>query len=259
MNVKNAISLFKVDKLKVEIYPDRLSMGRQAALAVGEKLKILTSMQLNVRIVFAAAPSQNEFLSDLASTKGINWSRVTAFHMDEYIGLNNDAEQRFGNFLKIRIFDKVNFKKVNYINSQAENPNGECKRYSKLLNENPIDIVCLGIGENGHIAFNDPPFADFNDTKTVKIVKLDDVSRQQQVNDGCFASIEEVPKEAITLTIPAMFSAKYLFTVVPGLTKKTAVYKTLKGEINTDCPATILRKHDSAVLYLDSQSASKIY
>jgi len=259
MIVKNAISLFKVDKLKVEIYPDRLSMGRQAALAVSEKLKVLTSMQLNVRIVFAAAPSQNEFLSELASAKGINWSRVTAFHMDEYIGLNNNAEQKFGNFLKKRIFDKVNFKKVNYINSQSENPNGECKRYSELLNEAPIDIVCLGIGENGHIAFNDPAFADFNDTKTVKIVKLDDVSRQQQVNDGCFTSINEVPKEAITLTIPAMFSAKYLFTVVPGSTKKTAVYKTLYGKINSDCPATILRKHDNAVLYLDSQSASKIY
>ena len=259
MIVKNAISLFKVDKLKVEIYPDRLSMGRQAALAVSEKLKVLTSMQLNVRIVFAAAPSQNEFLSELASAKGINWSRVTAFHMDEYIGLNNNAEQKFGNFLKKRIFDKVNFKKVNYINSQSENPNRECKRYSELLNEAPIDIVCLGIGENGHIAFNDPAFADFNDTKTVKIVKLDDVSRQQQVNDGCFTSINEVPKEAITLTIPAMFSAKYLFTVVPGSTKKTAVYKTLYGKINSDCPATILRKHDNAVLYLDSQSASKIY
>ena len=259
MNVKNAISVFNMDKLKVGIYPNRVSMGKQAAIAVTEKLKVLLSRQLNVRMIFAAAPSQNELLAGLATSNGIDWSRITAFHMDEYIGLEETAEQKFGNFLKEKIFGKVNFKQVNYINSTPGNLDEECQRYSALLNEAPIDIVCLGIGENGHIAFNDPPVADFNDPQLVKVVKLDDISRQQQVNDGCFPSIESVPTEAITLTIPALFSAKFMIAVVPGLTKKTAVYKTIRGEISTDCPATILRKHDNAVLYLDSQSASKIF
>ncbi len=259
MNVKNVIKVFNVDKLKVEIYPDRTSMGRQAAFEVSEKLKALLSTQPEVRMIFAAAPSQNELLSELVSINGIEWNRVTAFHMDEYIGLEEAAEQMFGNFLKERIFGKLNFKQVNYINSKPDNLNAECKRYADLLEEAPIDIVCLGIGENGHIAFNDPPVADFNDPVLVKIVSLDNISRQQQVNDGCFPSIESVPRKALTLTVPALFSAKYMFTVVPGLTKKTAVYKTIKGEISNDCPATILRKHENAVLYLDSQSASKIY
>lgn len=205
--------------------------------------------------MFAAAPSQNEFLEELLKHE-IEWSRITAFHMDEYIGLCKDSPQLFSFYLKTHLFEKVNLKNVFYLNSINEDNKEECRRYSKLLNEKPIDIVFMGIGENGHIAFNDPPVADFNDKETVKIVELDLPCRQQQVNDGCFSSIDDVPKYALTLTIPALLSADYLSVAVPGKRKAEAVYKTLFDEISTDCPATILRNHKNAVLYIDCESFS---
>lgn len=252
------MSTFKIDNLKVDVYEDRKAMGARAASAVAERLKILLSSGENVRMIFAAAPSQNELLYELASTPGIDWSRVTAFHMDEYIGLKAGAPQSFGIFLKDRIFGKAQFGKVHYISSNPDDIYQECERYSELLAAAPIDIVCLGIGENGHIAFNDPDVADFNDPKRVKIVDLDQRSRQQQVNDGCFSSIAEVPGQAVTLTIPALISSHYMYAVVPGKTKADAVRRTIKGEINTACPASILRRHENATLFLDGDSASEI-
>ena len=249
---------FKVEKLRVEIFPDRKSMGQYAASEVAGKLKALLVWKENVRMIFAAAPSQNEFLEELISIEGIDWSRITAFHMDEYIGLPKTAKQLFGNFLEERIFGKVKFKKIYYLNSNPANLDEECSRYSKLLLEAPVDVVCLGIGENGHIAFNDPPVADFNDSKLVKVVELDGISRRQQVNDECFPALNEVPERALTLTIPALLAGHSLFIVVPGSTKAEAVYKTLNGEISAKCPASILRRHNNAVLYLDSNSASRI-
>jgi len=145
---------------------------------------------------------------------------------------------------------------VNYINGSADDIDGECKRYSRLLEENPVDIVCLGIGENGHIAFNDPGVADFNDPVRVKMVELDEICRNQQVNDGCFATIDDVPTHALTLTIPALISAKVMFCVVPAKTKKWAVTQTIKGNISEECPATILRNHNHAILYCDQQSGA---
>ena len=155
---------FKKDNLKIEVFPDRRSLGIKAAESVAIKIKEILEKKPEVRMVFAAAPSQNEFLKSLVNIKNIEWEKITAFHMDEYIGLEPDAEQLFSNYLKERIFDLVPFKKVNLINS-ANNPEEECKRYESLLIEKSIDIICMGIGENGHIAFNDPPVADFNDTK----------------------------------------------------------------------------------------------
>ena len=176
--------------------------------------------------------------------------------MDEYIGLEKKAPQGFGNFLKERLFGKVPFKSVNYINGQSPNAESECNRYSKLLEKFPADIVCLGIGENGHIAFNDPPVADFNDAKLVKVVELDLPCRQQQVNEKLFTGLNLVPTHAVTLTIPALMKADYMFCMVPAVNKAEAVYKTLNGEINEECPATILRTKEKAVLYLDKGSAS---
>jgi glucosamine-6-phosphate deaminase len=258
MKPDDALSTFIIDKLKVEVYENREAMGSRAASAVIERMKKLLSEQDSMRMIFAAAPSQNELLEELASVRGLDWSRVTAFHMDEYIGLRPDAPQSFGVFLTERIFGKVKFRKVHYISSNPGSVEEECKRYSSLLAEEPIDIVCLGIGENGHIAFNDPDVADFNDPLSVKIVSLDDRSRQQQVNDGCFSSIAEVPRQAITLTIPALISSRYMYAVVPGRTKADAVRRTVEGEINTACPATILRRHENATLFLDADSAAGI-
>ena len=207
-------------------------------------------------MIFAAAPSQNEVLASLACDKEIPWERVHAFHMDEYIGLSADAPQGFGNFLRAHIFGIAPFASVSYIDIAAKDAEAECARYASLLSQAPIDIVVMGIGENGHIAFNDPPVADFEDEKLVKPVALDEVCRQQQVNDGCFASIDDVPKTAITLTVPALFAGDTLFCIVPAKTKACAVKNTLSGEIGEWCPATVLRRHENAMLYLDADSSA---
>lgn len=256
--MKEPISEFKADNLSVEVYQDRKSMGARAASVVAGKLKEFLSSGRKVRMIFAAAPSQNEVLAELSSAPGIDWSRVTAFHMDEYVGLKEGAEQSFGTFLRNRIFGKVNFGKVHYINPNPASLPAECERYSSLLSEAPIDIVCLGIGENGHIAFNDPGVADFSDPLKVKVVDLDEKSRQQQVHDGCFKSLDDVPRKAITLTIPTLTSADFMCAVVPGRTKAEAVRNTIRGSIDAHCPATILRRHASAMLFLDSDSAREL-
>lgn len=240
--------------MHTHIFSTREKMGQAAGSAVEERINALLGEQDELRMIFAAAPSQNEVLEYLAQSDQIDWSKVTAFHMDEYIGLLADAPQRFANFLREKIFDRVQLKAIHLINGD-DNPEQECRRYADLLAEKPIDIVCLGIGENGHIAFNDPPVADFEDSQMVKVVELDARCRQQQVNDGCFASLDIVPTQAITLTIPTLMSGKYLCCVVPGPTKREAVDSTLNGSISTDCPASILRTHQDCQLYLDAESA----
>lgn len=244
-------------KLDVRIYQTRIEMGRAASGKFAKEANEILKTKEELNIVFAAAPSQNEFLAGLQE-EVLDWSRINAFHMDEYIALAEDAPQGFGNFLKHRLFDKFNFKSVNYLNGNAEDIAAECVRYSDLLDRNPIDIVCMGIGENGHLAFNDPPVADFEDKHTVKVVELDEICRQQQVNDGCFTSLDEVPKKALTLTIPALLSAQYINCVVPGPSKAQAVKHTLHSEISTENPATILRRHPNVVLYLDKDSSKLI-
>jgi glucosamine-6-phosphate deaminase len=247
---------FKVDNLTVKIFKTRDEMGRAAAMELKMDLEARLAQESMVRMVFAAAPSQNEFLENLIRFDEVDWSRVEAFHMDEYIGLNEVAPERFGYFLKQKLFDKLPFGHVHYLNPDNRAPRDSVIYYQGMLKSKAPDIVALGIGENGHIAFNDPPVADFLDPNLVKIVELDDVCRQQQVNDECFPSFEAVPEKAITLTIPALISGKSLFCMVPGKTKQQAVYKTLYGEISEECPASILRRHERAVLYLDEEAAA---
>ena len=244
------------DLLKVNIYDTRDEMGKAAAADIKACILSLLETKETINMIFAAAPSQNEVLYALATDKEIPWNRVNAFHMDEYIGLSKDAPQGFGNFLKAHIFGLADFKSVNYIDISAPDADAECERYSALLKEYPTDIVVMGIGENGHIAFNDPPVADFNDSKAVKPVALDEICRNQQVNDGCFAKIDDVPKTAITLTVPTLFAGDHLFCIVPAKTKANAVYATVNSEIGEHCPATVLRRHKSAILYLDNDSSS---
>ena len=248
----------KFDRLTVNTYSSRKEMGEFAAKDIKDKIVELLSENDEINMIFAAAPSQNEVLASLVSSSKIDWTRINAYHMDEYIGLKNDAPQAFGNFLRDHIFSLVPFKSVNYIDRTATDPMKECDRYSRLLCENPVHIVVMGIGENGHIAFNDPPVADFNDQVKVKPVALDQICRQQQVNDGCFSSIDQVPTHALTLTVPALTCAPYLFCIVPAPTKAWAVKETLYGDISEKCPASILRTHPSATLYLDPDSASLI-
>ena len=252
------IPSFVVEKLKVKIYPDRRAMGKAAGEAVAAKIRDVLHTRKELFMVFASAPSQEEFLEELSRSKGIAWNKITAFHLDEYIGLPGDAPQNFGHFLRVRFFEKVRAGKIYYIDGMAQDPETECNRYASLLSNHPLDIACVGIGENGHLAFNDPPVADFKDPLLVKIVDLDPVSQQQQVNDGCFDDLEEVPRKAMTLTIPAIFSAKSIFSMVPGPTKADAVRKTLEAPLSSVCPATILRKHGDATLFLDCDSAKWI-
>ena len=247
---------WKKDLLTVNAYETRTEMGNAAAKDIKSRILALLETKETINMIFAAAPSQNEVLYALATDTDIPWERVHAFHMDEYIGLAPDAPQGFGNFLKDHIFGLAPFKSVNYIDISAKDPEAECERYAAILAEYPTDIVVMGIGENGHIAFNDPPVADFNDPKAVKPVLLDEICRNQQVNDGCFASIDEVPKYAITLTVPTLFAGDYLFCIVPAKTKANAVKATLCGEIGESCPATVLRRHKNAVLYLDGDSSA---
>lgn len=248
----------KAQKLDVIMYDTRNQLGEEAAKEASKKIIELLSQKDELNIVFASAPSQQEFIESIVKNKEIQWARINAFHMDEYIDLNTDAPQGFGNFLNERIFGRLNFKSVNYINGNAEDIDLECKRYSKILYDNPTDIVFMGIGENGHIAFNDPHVAFFNDKDIVKVVELDLECRNQQVNDGCFNTIDEVPTHAITLTIPTLIGAKYIFCMVPGQTKAEAVFKTVTGEITEECPASILKRHKNAKLYIDANSGSKL-
>lgn len=246
---------YKRDTLTVKVYESRNSMGVSAAREIAACIKKLLEEKESINMLFAAAPSQNEMLAALAADPSIRWEKINAFHMDEYVGISRNAPQGFANFLKKALFDKVTFASVNLLDCTAE-PCKEAERYSALLLKNPLDIVCMGIGENGHIAFNDPHVADFDDPALVKIVDLDEVCRMQQVHDGCFAALEDVPKYALTLTVPALHNAKYHFCVVPAATKAEAVKNMVEGEIGEKCPATILRQTENAVLYCDADSGA---
>ena len=246
------------DALRVEIYDTRAEMGAAAGSFAARRIRDALAQKEEVNVIFAAAPSQNEMLAALVAAPDIDWCRVNAFHMDEYIGLSKEAPQCFGNFLKEHIFGKLPFKSVNYIDCEATDMEAECARYSALLRQYPVDIVLLGIGENGHIAFNDPPVADFQDPKLVKVVQLDPICRQQQVNDGCFAALELVPQFALTLTVPALMRASHLVCTVPAATKAWAVERTVNGEIGEHCPATAMRRHESAVLFCDRDSGGDL-
>ncbi len=248
------------DQLKVKIFPTRPLMGIAAAEMISNRIQELLATKENVNIVFAAAPSQNEFLAALKE-KALDWNRINAFHMDEYVGLDKNAPQLFGNYLKERLFGKLAFREVHYMNGEAGDLEQECKRYAALITRYPTDIVILGIGENTHIAFNDPYVADFNDPAVVKIVTLDERNRQQQVDpddDICFNNIGEVPARAITLTVPALFKATYAYAIAPGKRKVDAIYHTLNSPVGEKYPSTILRNHPHALLYIDEESAAKL-
>jgi glucosamine-6-phosphate deaminase len=238
----------------LHILPTREELGALAGAHVTEELLRLLKTQPTVRMIFAAAPSQGEMLETLAAANGVDWARVEAFHMDEYIGLSADAPQRFGNWLRYTFFDRVPIGKL-VLMEPGKDPEQDAAEYAARLAEKPVDIVCLGIGMNGHLAFNDPP-AEFDDPLDTKVVELHIDSRKQQVKDGLFAKIEDVPTHAITLTIPRLLRAASLFCCVPGTLKRNAVQRAFTGDIAADSPASILRNHPSCMVYLDADSAA---
>lgn len=248
---------FQKDKLKVKIFENKDEMGKAAAVAVAEKLNVAISEKSFANLILATGASQFQFLEHLQKQK-IDWKKITVFHLDEYKGMPVTHPASFRKYLKERILDKVQPKQVHYLNGDAPDAEAEVMRYEGLLKDHPIDVACIGIGENGHIAFNDPPVADFNDPKLVKVVELDEACRKQQLGEGWFPTFNDVPTHALSLTIPAIMRCKAICCVVPDERKSEAVYNTLNQEISTACPATILRTHPETVLYLDSGAAAKL-
>lgn len=232
------------------MFDSRDELGRAVSADAACHIRNLLKENQEVNCIFAAAPSQNEVLKYLCE-QNIEWGRINAFHMDEYIGFKAGDPRLFGSFLDRAIFQKIPFKSVHYIFSEAKTNEQMIADYVALLDDYPVDITFMGIGENGHIAFNDPHVADFNDSKAVKIVDLDEKCRMQQVHDGAFETSDAVPKIAITLTIPALLRAGKIYCAVPAAAKAQAVYDTVNGPVSESCPATILRRHQDATLYID--------
>jgi glucosamine-6-phosphate deaminase len=238
-------------------------MGIAAAREVAAIIHRACADRGEARVIFACAPSQDDFLAALVEpaegVEPVDWSKVSAFHMDEYVGLAAANPQSFRHYLRTHLLDRVPAVKAFHpINGEATSLAVECERYGELLDEITIDVVCLGIGENGHLAFNDPPVADFADPVAVKEVELDFACRQQQVHDACFPAFDRVPKSALTLTIPALLRATYVSCVVPGERKANAVRDALLGPLSTACPASVLRTHPNARLHLDAAAAGLI-
>lgn len=232
----------------------REELGALAARDIGDALRSALRRKSRVRMIFAAAPSQSEMLHALVREPDIDWKRVSAFHMDEYLDLPEDAPQRFGLWLNREFFRHVPLGEVNLI-EPGNNPEVACSAYAAKLAEAAIDFVLLGVGTNGHLAFNDPP-ANLEDPVAVKVVELDAMCREQQVMDGCFATLDAVPRRAITLTIPTLMAGLDLFCCVPGRHKREAVRAMMESPIGGDCPATALRRHEQCTVYLDRESYS---
>jgi len=243
--------------MKVTIAPDREALGRAAATQIASLLRERLAGQDPVRVIFAAAPSQSETLAHLVATPDLDWSRIEAFHMDEYLGLPLDHPARFAAWLDRNLFTLVPFRAVHRIQPEPD-PNRCVAEYARLLGEAPIDLVVCGIGANGHIAFNDPAVADFADPLAVKIVELDDVCRQQQVDDDCFATLPDVPTHAITVTIPQFMRAATVVCVVPGSLKEAAVTAALTGPVTPMCPASILTTHPHCYFFLDEEAGANV-
>jgi glucosamine-6-phosphate deaminase len=244
--------------VSVAVSPDRTSMGAAAAADAAEAILEAVGDRGRARVVFASAPSQREMLSALAARDDLDWSRVEAFHMDEYLGLPATAPQAFGQWLRDHLFAQVSGGHLNVIDPAAR-PEAEAERYGALVLSEPLDLVCLGIGENGHLAFNEPHQAQLEDDRAARVVELDLKSRRQQVSDGQFSRLDLVPTTAITLTVPTLLSAQTIVGTVPGASKAAAVAAALDGPIGTDCPASFLRTHDTVYLHLDREAAQRLH
>lgn len=244
------------DKIRLQIHPTRAEMGAAAAQDAAECIRTLLKTHDEINCIFAAAPSQNEFLAALLG-QDIEWGRINAYHMDEYVGFALGHPKSFNHFLSESIFDKAPFRSVNLING-ANDPDEEVKRYGALLDAAPTHITFMGIGENGHIAFNDPPVADFHDPVPIKKVRLDEVCRNQQVHDGCFASLDEVPRYALSVTVPRLAASEHIFCIVPAVSKHNATVAALNGPVSEACPASILRRTDNVCMYIDEACAGDL-
>jgi len=249
---------FQVEKLKVEVHSSREAAGAAAAKASAEALKKLAVAGKNFGVIFATGASQIEALKVLTAIPALPWSRVEGFHMDDYIGLPLDHPASFRGYLEERLVRKVPMHSFAHIDGLSPNPEQTCRDYAeKLRVANPL-LCLLGIGENGHLAFNDPGEADFNDPLDVKIVHLDEPCRRQQAEEGWFKSVDEIPKTAITVTMPALFRVPKLVLSVVGARKANIIRRTFDDPITTACPSTILRTHPDATIFMDREAAALV-
>jgi glucosamine-6-phosphate deaminase len=248
------------DRLVTNVLPDRAAMGAAAAGYAAGRLRTILATAERARVIFAAAASQVEFLDALVAADGIDWSRVVAFHLDEYVGLPVGDERSFGEWLERRIWSLVRPGTVEKLDGGAavDDPDAECARYGRLVADGSIDLALIGVGENGHLAFNDPHVADFNDPLVVKPVEIDDTSRRQQVRDGAFPTFDEVPRLAMTVTMSAILASRAISVVVPGAQKASAVARMLEGPIEPACPASGLRRHPDATMFVDEAAMSGV-
>lgn len=248
----------QIDQLPVRIYQDTGKLSDHLAAEVAEHLIETIDAQGSAAAILATGNSQIEFLNRLVTYQEIDWGRITLFHMDEYLGLSGDHPSSFRRYMKDRVESLVEPKKFHYMQGDADEPILECDRYEAALRSQPIDLCCMGIGENGHIAFNDPHVANFEDKRLVKVVSLDEACRNQQVKQGHFTDIHSMPQYALTLTITALRMAKRSYCLAPEKRKVAPVTRMLTGSISPECPASILRQTPSATLLLDQDSASGV-
>ncbi len=247
---------FHEEELDVRVYNMLEDLAADAALEVNGLLRATLKEKGSAAVILATGNSQIQFLRKLVALEGVDWSKVTLFHMDEYLGISSTHKASFNAYLRERVEGLVRPRVFNYINGSAALPLEECERYTNLLRAQPIDLCCLGIGENGHIAFNDPPVARFEEKHLIKLVKLDDPCKLQQVREGHFPNMEAVPPFAYTLTIPALCSARRMICISPEKRKAEAVRNALRGPVSTACPASILRRQKHCTLLLDNDSVA---
>ncbi len=247
---------FEVDALVVRVHESLDAMADDAAVEVEQVLVHAIAARGAANVMFASGNSQLAFLERLVATSSVDWSKVHAFHMDEYIGIAADHAASFRRYMRERVAERVPLGAFHYLDGDAPDSVAEAARYAALLAAHPLDVCCLGIGENGHLAFNDPPMADFDDPLIVKIVTLDVACRQQQVGEGHFAAIDDVPPRALTVTIPALLGASRVVVIVSELRKAVAAHAALQGPIAPSCPASALRTCAGAVLLLDAAASS---
>ncbi|HHJ05894.1 MAG TPA: glucosamine-6-phosphate deaminase [Anaerolineae bacterium] len=258
MNQVHPIKTAQYGQLPVAVYNSNEAMGQAAALDAKKIINAAIAERGVANIIIATGNSQLTFLHALRDLPDIDWSKVNVFHMDEYLGIDPDHKASFPNFLRQHFLNVVNPRAFYPVPGQPEDVDRACRNYEALLKEHPADMVAMGWGENGHIAFNDPPYADFNDPVWVKVIALAEASRRQQVGEGHFASLEEVPTHAITLTIPALLAPRRILCIVPEARKANAAQACLTGPITEDHPGSILRQVNHAQLYLDRDSASRL-
>jgi glucosamine-6-phosphate deaminase len=246
---------FRVDELLVQVYNSEAEMSEDVAETVQKYLQNLLQQQGTAAVLLATGNSQLKFLDNLIDLGGIDWSRITLFHLDEYLGITSDHAASFRHYLRERVEKRIAPQAFHYIEGDTLEPVAECDRYTKLLQAQPIDLCCLGVGENGHLAFNDPAVADFQDLASVKIVKLDHINREQQLKTGNFPNLAAVPQYGFTVTIPLICAAKKIICLAPEKRKAKIVKEILHGYITKDCPASILRLQAQATLFIDADSA----